>query len=94
MVEAEFLSLDPYMRAISKKAPLGSTMVGSQVAKIIESKHSKFKVGERICGYLGWRSHTVLNPETPGFRSQKPYLIPDTGEFPASAALGVLGMPG
>ncbi len=33
MCEALWLSVDPYMRPYSKKFPLGSTMIGGQVAK-------------------------------------------------------------
>ena len=98
LVEAEYLSVDPYMRAYTPMLPTGRTMIGSQVAKILESKNSKYPVGKRILGYLGWRSHTVLNPDDPPHDNElmkdKPYLVPDFGELSPSLALGVLGMPG
>jgi prostaglandin reductase 1 len=86
------------MRVYTQRLPIGSTMIGSQVAKIIESKHSKFPIGKRIVGYMGWRSHTVLNPDALETQdivmTEKPYLIPDFGDLSNSLALGVLGMPG
>lgn len=98
MVEAEYLSVDPYMRAYTVRLPVGNTMIGSQVAKILESKNPKFPVGKRIVGYLGWRTHTVLNPDAPAAKEQiikdKPYVIPDFGDLSPSLALGILGMPG
>ena len=98
MVEAEYLSVDPYMRAYTIRMPTGCTMIGSQVAKIVESKNPKYPVGKRIVGYMGWRDRTVLNPEAPASAEQiikdKPYIIPDFGELSPSLALGVLGMPG
>lgn len=71
-------------------------MVGSQVAKITESKNPAWPVGKRIVGYIGWRSHTILNPTKfdTGIVNQKPYIIPDFENLSPSLALGVLGMPG
>ncbi|KAF7987506.1 hypothetical protein HCN44_003268 [Aphidius gifuensis] len=97
LVEAEYLSVDPYMRPYVARFPTGITMIGSQVAKIIESKSSKYPVGKRIVGSLGWRTHTIINTEdqkadslgTPGN-----YILPEIGDLPASVGLGVLGMPG
>ncbi|XP_014218532.1 prostaglandin reductase 1-like [Copidosoma floridanum] len=98
LVEAEYLSVDPYMRVYTLRLPLGSTMIGGQVAKILESKNPDYPVGKRIVGYMGWRSHTVLNPNLPPpkeqFSIEKPYLLPDIGELSPSLGLGVLGMTG
>ncbi|XP_001603755.1 prostaglandin reductase 1 [Nasonia vitripennis] len=98
LAEAEYLSVDPYMRAYTVRLPVGRTMIGSQVAKIVESKNPNYPVGKRIVGYMGWRSHTVLNPEKPASKDQimkdRPYIIPDLGDLSPSLALGVLGMPG
>lgn len=33
LAEAVYLSVDPYMRAYAHKLPIGSTMVGTQVAR-------------------------------------------------------------
>jgi len=96
-VQAEYLSVDPYMRVYMQKYPVGTTMIGAQVAKIIESKHPDFSVGKRVIGYFGWRTHTIINPkldESDKMIIQVPYILPDIGDLPASLALGVLGMPG
>ncbi|KYN03267.1 PREDICTED: prostaglandin reductase 1-like [Cyphomyrmex costatus] len=95
LVEAEYFSVDPYMRLYVLNFPLGTTMIGGQVAKIIESKNPTFPVGKRIVGYLGWRTHTIISPNIDNsFAQQKPYLLPDIGDLPSSLSLGVLGMPG
>lgn len=96
LVEAEYLSVDPYMRPYILRYPVGITMIGSQVAKIIESKHPDFPVGKRICGYLGWRTHTIVTQHMLNENdliSSKPTLVPDI-DLPPSLFLGVLGMPG
>lgn len=94
LLEAEYFSVDPYMRAYSSRLPLGVTMIGGQVAKIIESKNPKWPVGKRVVGTFGWITHSVLNPDTTEQLLGKPYLLPDLGDLPASLGLGVLGMPG
>ncbi|XP_017888530.1 prostaglandin reductase 1-like isoform X2 [Ceratina calcarata] len=99
LVEAEYLSVDPYMRPYVQRYPEGITMIGSQVAKIIESRNPEYPVGKRIVGYLGWRTHTVVNPQISSssddtFAFEKPYILPDIGDLSPSLFLGVLGMPG
>ncbi|XP_011690438.1 PREDICTED: prostaglandin reductase 1-like isoform X2 [Wasmannia auropunctata] len=95
LVEAEYLSVDPYMRPYVQRFPRGITMIGSQVAKIIESKNPDFPVGKRIVGSLGWRTHTIVNPAVKDATQILPtYILPDIGDLPSSLALGVLGMPG
>ncbi|XP_076618704.1 prostaglandin reductase 1 isoform X1 [Colletes latitarsis] len=97
LAEAEYLSVDPYMRPYVQRYPLGITMIGAQVAKIIDSKNSNFPIGKRIVGYFGWRTHTVVNLQEFSDKDavlQKPYLLPDLGDLSPSLGLGVLGMPG
>ncbi|XP_066902363.1 prostaglandin reductase 1 [Halyomorpha halys] len=97
LYEAIFLSVDPYMRLVATRLPLGSTMIGSQVAKVIESKHPAYKVGDNVVAELGWRSRTVVNPDdvsSPYGGKAKPHVLPNFGDIPLSTALGVLGMPG
>jgi len=95
LVKAEYFSVDPYMRPYVQRLPLGITMIGGQVAKIIESKNPDFPVGKRIVGNFGWRTHTVVNPKAEDVTFQHaPYILPDIGDLPPSLALGVLGMPG
>lgn len=98
LVEAECLSVDPYMRVYSLKIPVGSVMIGGQVGKIIESKNKEFPVGRRILGRLGWRSHTIIKPndddDKKTFLNQPPQLIELGKDILPSYYLGILGMPG
>lgn len=85
------------MRVYSTKSPLNATMIGSQVALIIESKDPEYPVGKRIIGYFGWRTHTIVNMKAAGeFRTIGflPQLIAEVDNLPMSLYLGVLGMPG
>lgn len=92
LVEAEFLSVDPYMRVtpIIKRfmeERKSDVIVGTQVAKVLVSRAASFPVGSYVIGELGWRTHTVCN-------ESQVQALPEIGNLPTSTALGVIGMPG
>ncbi|CAB3261598.1 unnamed protein product [Arctia plantaginis] len=96
LAEAEYLSVDPYMRAYMIGYKLPADMIGEQVAKIIASRNDKYSVGSYVTGSFGWRTHTIFNPDVlsnqPGLLPVT--LLPDINPHPVSLGLGVLGMPG
>ncbi|XP_013164679.1 PREDICTED: prostaglandin reductase 1-like isoform X1 [Papilio xuthus] len=96
LTEAEYLSVDPYMRAYMIGYKLPTVMIGGQVAKIIASRNDKYPVGGYVSGYFGWRTHTIYNPNIIIAKADllPTYLLPDMSPYPVSLALGVLGMPG
>ncbi|GJQ76548.1 hypothetical protein Trydic_g2250 [Trypoxylus dichotomus] len=94
LAQAVFLSVDPYMRAYTYRLPLGSTMMGSQVAKIIDSKNDNYPIGKHVVGEFGWRTLTVATATPGGLLKRAPYLVPDAETIPLSLFLGILGMPG
>jgi len=94
LVEAVYLSVDPYMRAYGPSLELGTVFIGSQVAKIIESKSEKYPVGKYVVAAFGWQSHTISDGAAPKIGTPPPKVLPDFGKLPLSLALGVLGMPG
>ncbi|KAI4808646.1 hypothetical protein KUCAC02_000695 [Chaenocephalus aceratus] len=90
LLEAVFLSVDPYMRPFSRvRMNEGDVMIGTQVAKVIQSNNPAFPVGSHVVGRCGWRSHTVCDGMG---------LVPIMPEWPQdvslSLALGAIGMPG
>ena len=93
LVEIEYMSLDPYMRgrmddakSYASPVPIGGTMEGGAVGRVIASNSSKFAIGDFAFGQLGWASHGCV----PARELRK--LDPDL--MPITTALGVLGMPG
>jgi len=93
LIEIEYLSLDPYMRGRMDDAksyaalvPVGGTMEGGAVGRVIASNSSKFAIGDYAFGQLGWASHGCAPASA--LRKLDPSLMPIT------TALGVLGMPG
>lgn len=93
IAEAEFLSVDPYMRPYMASYPAGSLMIGGQVAKVTASRNAAYPVGAYVFGNFGWRTHTLVNPDK-GPDDSKPYVLPSFGKHPRSLGVGVLGMPG
>ncbi|XP_018028160.1 prostaglandin reductase 1 [Hyalella azteca] len=93
IIAAEWLSVDPYMRyriAMSKPCDV---IVGSQVAKVIESRNADIPVGSYVLAYPGWRSHARVSKQ----HTHNPSTftkLPDFGPIRRSAALGILGMTG
>ncbi|KAF4520438.1 hypothetical protein B566_EDAN004010 [Ephemera danica] len=96
LCEALYLSVDPYMRGFDISGNMGNPMIGSSVAKVLESRNKDYKVGDLIVGYFGWQSHFIYNGGiiTTSILRVKPYVLPDFGGLSPSLALGVLGMPG
>ncbi|XP_076829850.1 prostaglandin reductase 1-like isoform X2 [Brachyhypopomus gauderio] len=90
LLEAVFLSVDPYMRLYSRiRMQPGDVMIGTQLAKVIRSNNPEFPVGIHVVGPCGWRSHTV---------SDGTGLTRVLNDWPLnlslSHALGAIGMPG
>ncbi|CAN9509292.1 unnamed protein product [Ophioblennius macclurei] len=90
LLEALFLSVDPYMRAFSRyRMKEGDVMIGGQVAKVVQSKNTAFPVGSHVVGRHGWRTHTVCSG------ADLEAVLPDwPQDLPLSLALGAVGMPG
>jgi NADPH-dependent curcumin reductase CurA len=91
-VRGLYLSLDPYMRGRMNDAPsyvppvqVDAVMCGEVAGEVIESRHPKYAVGDRVAGDLGWQQYAVSNGK--GLRK----LAPVT---PLTAQLSVCGMPG
>ncbi|KAL1271580.1 hypothetical protein QQF64_030596 [Cirrhinus molitorella] len=90
LLEAVFLSVDPYMRPFSRvRMQAGDVMIGTQVAKVIQSNNPSFPVGCHVVGRCGWRTHTMSDGSD---------LIKVLDDWPQdvslSHALGAIGMPG
>jgi NADPH-dependent curcumin reductase len=93
LVRNEWLSLDPYMRgrmndvkSYVKCVAIGEVMVGQTVGEVVESRDANFKAGDKVTAPLGWQLY--------GVASGREITRIDTERAPASAYLGVLGMPG
>lgn len=96
LVLHHFMSLDPYMRgrmneskSYAQPQPLGQVMQGGTVGEIVESRHPRFAVGEKVVGFGGWQQYSVVDANLPGVLRKV-----DTSQVPLSHYLGAVGMPG
>jgi len=96
LIEALYLSVDPYMRPYSANLPLGATMIGQQVAKVLQSKAADFPIGQLVVATVGWRTRTIVNAVKPPNDGMLPTILklPDLGNLDPSLGLSVLGMTG
>uniref|UniRef100_A0A1Q3FJZ7 Prostaglandin reductase 1 n=1 Tax=Culex tarsalis TaxID=7177 RepID=A0A1Q3FJZ7_CULTA len=93
LAQAEYLSVDPYMRIYILSYPVGSVMIGGQIARVLESRNADFPVGAHVFGQFGWRTVSICNPK--GITTRKPYVLPDFGpDLPRSLGIGACGTVG
>ena len=92
LVETQWLSLDPYVRALLsgrhflRQPKPGDVLPARSVARVIDSRHAVFSTGDRIVLETGLQRFAVSNAD-----DAWPL---HAGHTPASTALGILGMPG
>jgi NADPH-dependent curcumin reductase CurA len=93
LVRHHYLSLDPYMRGrmndkknYAPPQPLGEVMIGATVGEVIESRHPRFKPGDRVLGMGGWQEYSVAAGDA--------LRLLDTAHVPLTYYLGAVGMPG
>jgi NADPH-dependent curcumin reductase CurA len=95
LIRVEWISLDPTNRAWINDTPtylppvgLGEVMRGLGLGRVVESKHSKFAVGQLVQGLVGWQEWIVASDAVPLMP------LPEIPNVSPSTFLGVLGMTG
>jgi NADPH-dependent curcumin reductase CurA len=95
LLEAKFISVDPYMRINQAQNPtwmdphpLNSVQGAGVVAKILKSASPLFPVGRFVLAFSGWQRYARVHT------SQLSLLPDDEDPNQFSQYLGVLGMPG
>lgn len=93
LAEVLYISLDPAMRgwinegkSYVEPVGLGEVMRAGGVARVIESRHPKFEVGDHVVGMGGAQKYWILDGR--GVKKVDPDLAP------LPRYLGALGMPG
>ncbi|MGR9137378.1 NADP-dependent oxidoreductase [Rhizobium leguminosarum] len=88
----EYVSVDPYMRFRMNAGnpgafPLGQTMMGTAVGRVVESAADHLPVGSTVLHEYGWRD--VAQEAAEGFQP-----IPEYPGVPHSLHLGMFGLVG
>ncbi|KAL0895519.1 hypothetical protein ABMA27_011628 [Loxostege sticticalis] len=95
LAKAEWISVDPYLRAYNSRQSVPYDQFSFQVAVVTETKHPDYPVGTRIVSHKGWRDYTILNPNVaPKELNDKFYKLPDLQGLSPSLGVGAVGMPG
>jgi hypothetical protein len=88
-----WLSMDPFPRlrmsgdeSVAPQLPLGGTMIGRGVARVVASRRDDFPVGAIVAGEIGWQDYYCGDGD--GLRLVDPALAP------VQTSLGVLGPSG
>jgi hypothetical protein len=97
LLETMYLGLAPVMRMYmmvtdrtgDKHQQIGDVIRGRGVAKIIESKHKDWKIGDIVQGSIGWQTYA-----TSSLTNQEKFFKVNSHDLPYSLAAGVLGMNG
>ncbi|PKQ08860.1 MAG: NADP-dependent oxidoreductase [Alphaproteobacteria bacterium HGW-Alphaproteobacteria-12] len=96
LIRTEFHSVDPGMRgrlsgdSYTSALPIGETIDSAMIGVVEASNNAKFAVGERVTGGFGWVTHALSNGR--GVQTLAPEMF--HGSLHATAAIGVLGIPG
>jgi NADPH-dependent curcumin reductase CurA len=95
LVEARFLSLDPYMRgrmrdmkSYAEPLRIGEVITGESAGVVVESRSPRYAVGDSVTVHRGWQTLIAVAADDPSVTPA------DTALAPLSAWLGVVGMPG
>ena len=95
LLENLYLSFDPTQRMWLNDMPgylppvqIGEVVRSGGVGKVIDSKHSDYKVGDLVFGFVGWQSHCLVAPT----QDERFRVIPDILQLPTM--LNVLGTTG
>jgi NADPH-dependent curcumin reductase CurA len=94
VVQAIYLSTDPYLRGRMNDGPsyaasfqVGQPIVSRVVARVIDTRHEGYAVGDYVWGFLDWAQRSLVR------RGQGLQRI-DASLGRVSHAVSVLGMPG
>lgn len=93
LVAAEYIMVTAGMRVLVRNVDPGEVIMGWQVAKVLKSRNVRFPEAVFVVGAFGWRTHTIINPDT-AVLPVPVYQLPDIAPYDRSWALGVLGVPG
>merc|ERR1712141_909965 len=100
LIESLYLTVDPYMRVYTKRSNPPYTMIGQNVAKIIESKDPEYPKDSIVLTKSGWVKTGIVQTSGSlgGFGIKANQLVDKVPDLPPglsqSVLLGVCGMPG
>lgn len=101
LLEAQYLSLDPYMRMLmgggwtyAGGMTPGQVMVGRILGKVVETKNPDYREGDLVVGRLGWQTHAISDGSDLDFKVEPKEGVPPSAYLGACGSTGVTGWAG
>ncbi|XP_072931816.1 prostaglandin reductase 1-like [Epargyreus clarus] len=94
LVKAEWISVDPYLRAYNANVPVPYDQFSYQVGLVKDSKDPNYPVGSRLVSHKGWCDYAIVKDEEMPNPAERIYKLPDLKGLPPSLCVGAIGMPG
>lgn len=94
LVKAEWISVDPYLRAYNARHPVPYDQFSYQVGLVEDSKDPRFPVGTRVVSHKGWCDYCIINANEPTSPAAIVYKLPDLKGLSNSLGVGAVGLPG
>lgn len=92
LLKTEYISVDPYIRALNSSMQVPYDQFGCQVATVQESKNADYPVGIKVVSYAGWCDYFILNPSTAD--KVYTYKMPDLQGLATSLGVGAISWVG
>lgn len=101
LLEAQYLSLDPYMRMLMSGGwtyaggmTPGQVMVGRILGRVVETKNPDYREGDLAVGRLGWQTHAISDGSDLDFKVEPKEGVPPSAYLGACGSTGVTGWAG
>jgi len=89
-----FITVDPYLRGVMRRLPVGSVIPSQQVCKVVESKDVDYPIGTILLTRNGWCDYARINPKTSNTGPRSVEIASNIGNLSLSLLVGACGMPG
>lgn len=94
LVKAEWISVDPYLRAYNLRRPVPYDQYSFQVGVVSQSRDEEFPVGTQVVTHKGWCDYVILDKRIKNGPMDVCYKVPDLKGLSPSLCVGAVGMPG
>ncbi|KAI8436133.1 hypothetical protein MSG28_004233 [Choristoneura fumiferana] len=95
LVKAEWLSVDPYLRAYNSSLKPPYDQFGFQVAEVLQTKDPAYPIGTKVVTHKGWCDYSVVSTDNTGKHPMDSvYKLPNLKGLSPSLGAGAVGMPG
>ncbi|XP_041978233.1 prostaglandin reductase 1-like isoform X1 [Aricia agestis] len=93
LVKAEWISVDPYLRAFNRHTPVPYDQFGYQIGLVVESRNPKYPKNCRVVSHKGWCDYVIIEKNVLEAETEA-YKLPDLQGLPDVLGIDAIGMVG